>query len=173
MKTQAMGWLAAAVVAAGLNANYHQGGMRWAHHIADSVTHNTQAVVALATGHADRFLAETQVAKAQAETSSCPFHAAMARVQRRLARSQARFARFDDIMAREEGQAARIEARRARMEAQIAKIRIPAVAMPPVAVRTSKIEVCPRIRVNVPRIPSIKLPATPVIHIDVPDPGTL
>jgi len=174
MKTQAMGWLAAAVVAAGLNASYHQGGMQWAHHIADRVTHNTEAVIALATGHADRFLAEAELAKAQDETSSCPFRAVMARVQRRLARSQARFDRFDDrIEARKEAQAARIETQRALMEARITKIHIPAAAMPPVVVALPKMDVCPRIHVNIPQIPRIKVPAPPVIRIDLPDPGTV
>jgi hypothetical protein len=173
MKTQAMGWLAAAVVAAGLNANYHQGGMPWAHRIADRVTHNTEAVVALATGHADRFLAEAQLAKAQDKTS-CPFHTVMARMRSRLAHSQARFDSFDDrIEAREQAQAAHIAARRERLQAQITRIRIPAVAMPPVVVAIPKIDVCRRIHVNVPQIPRIKAPAAPVIHIDLPDPGTV
>jgi hypothetical protein len=116
MKTHAMGWLAAAVLAAGLNASYHQGDMRWAHLIAARVTHNTEAVIALATGHADQFLAEAQVVKTQDEVSSCRFQQAMARVQSRLDRSQARFERLGDAMtAREEAQAARIEARRAHI----------------------------------------------------------
>jgi len=180
MKTQAMGWLAAAVVAAGLNASYHQGGMEWAHQIADQVGHNTEAVIALATGRADRFLAEAQVAKAededQTEVSSCRLQTALARVQTRIARSEARFASLDDVMsAREQAQAARIDAQRARIEARVearvARIRIPAVAVNPVVVRVPQVDVCPRIRVNVPRLPVIRVPATPVIHIDVPGAG--
>jgi hypothetical protein len=174
MKTQAMGWLAAAVLAAGLNANYHQGGMPWAHRIANRVVHNSEAVLALATGHADQFLAEAQVVNAQDEVSSCRLQSALARVQSRIARSEARFDRFDDRMqAREESQAARIEAQRARIEAQIAKIRIPAVAMNPVVVRTPRVDVCPRIHVSVPRIPAIRIPATPVVHLNLSDAGTI
>jgi hypothetical protein len=60
MKTQAWGWLAAAVVAAGLNASYHDGGLQWAHRVTNRIEHRTAAVVALATGHADRFLAEAK-----------------------------------------------------------------------------------------------------------------
>ena len=173
MKTQAMGWLAAAVLAAGLNASYHQGDMRWAHRIAAQVTHNTEAVLALATGHADQFLAEAEVVKAQDEVSSCRFQQAMARIQSRLDRSQARFERLGDVMtAREEAQAARIEARRAHIEARLAEIRIPAVVMSPVVVPTPKIDVCPRIRVNVPQIPRIKIPAS-VLHFDLPSPGSV
>jgi len=183
MKAQALGWLAAAVVAAGLNATYHQGGMEWAHRIADRVGYNTEAVIALATGHADRFLAEAQVVKADDEVASCRFSAALARVQSGIARSQARFERlndrFDDAMtareaeqqARSEAQAARMEARRARLEARMARIRIPAVDISPVVVRVPKADVCPRIRVNVPRMPAIRVPEMPTIHIDVPGLG--
>jgi hypothetical protein len=137
MKTQAMGWLATAVVAAGLNASYHQGGMQWAHRVADQIEYRTGAVIALATGHAERFFAETQLAKAelvneqlvdekvqaQVEASSCPFERAMTRVQSRMAHSQARFEHFNDhfqaaMSAREAREQARMEERAARMEAQ-------------------------------------------------------
>lgn len=174
MKTQAMGWLAAAVVAAGLNASYHQGDMPWAHRIADRITHNTEAVIALATGNADRFLAEAEVVNAQDEVASCRFQQALARVQSRIEHSQARFDRFDDAMqAREEAQAARLEAQRVRIEARMARIRIPAVAVTPVVVRTPRIDACPRIHVNIPRIPRIRIPATPAIHVDIPSAGPL
>ena len=104
MKTQAWGWLAAAVVAAGLNASYHDGGLRWAHEITDQVKHNSTAVMALATGRADQFLAEANFASARKQTPSCPFTAALAeagtivvpnefeqRVEIMSAREQARF----------------------------------------------------------------------------------
>lgn len=172
MKTQAIGWLAAAVMAAGLNASYHQGGMQWAHRLAGSVTHNTEAVIALATGNADRFVAAAQAVHAQDEASSCRFQEAMVRIQSRIARSQGHFDRLNDEMqAREDAQAARIEARRARLEAQIARIRIPAVTVTPVVMRAPKIDICPRIRVNVPRMPRITIPAAPVVHLDLPDAG--
>lgn len=197
MKTQAFGWLAAAVIAAALNASYHQGGMEWAHRIADRIAHNTEAVLALATGNADRFLAEAQAVKAENfaadnlvaddvtqtedEVSTCRFHQALARVQSKLAHSQARFDRLNAAMAarqeqehaRMEAQAARIEAHRARLEAEFANIRIPAVAFNRVVVSTPKVDVCPRIRVNVPQIPAIKVPSVPVVHIDVGEAGTI
>jgi len=169
MKTQAMGWLAAAVVAAGLNASYHQGGMSWAHRIAARVMHNTEAVYLLATGHADQFLMEAQVVKAQHEVSSCRLQAMLARAEGRIAHSQARIDRLGERMeAREDARAARIEAQRARIAAQMAKIRIPAVAVTPVVLPTPQVDVCPRIRVNVTRLPRITNPPTPVILIDVP-----
>lgn len=61
MKTQAWGWLAAAALAAGLNASYHDGGMQWLHHAVDQVEHSSAAVLALADGHADQFLAEARL----------------------------------------------------------------------------------------------------------------
>jgi len=174
MKTQAMGWLVVAVVAAGLNASYHQGGMPWAHRIADRVGYKTGVVLALATGHADRLLADAQVAQAQDEVSSCRMHTALARVERRIERSQARFDHFDEVMAaREEIRSARIEAQRARIEAQIAKMRIPAVALNPVVVPTPRIEVCPRVHVRVPRVPVIKMPAMPDVHVDLSDASSI
>lgn len=172
MKTQALGWLAAAVVAAGFNASYHQGGMQWAHRVADRVMYKSEAVIALATGHADQFAAEAQVVEAQNEVSSCRLQAAVARVQSRIERSQARFDRFDDaVLAREQAQAARIDAQRARVEARMARIRIPAVAFSSVAIPAPRVDVCPRIRMNLPRIPAIPVPPVPAIHLDVPGAG--
>jgi hypothetical protein len=196
MKTQAMGWLAVAVVAAGMNASYHQGGMQWAHQIVDQVSYRTSAVIALATGHAEQFLAETQLAKAQVvneqiqaeqaqaqdEVSSCPFERSLMRVQNRIAHSQTRFERFGErfndrfqaaMSARAARQQALMEAQRDRIEAQVAKIRIPAVAFSSVTVPTPKVDVCPRFRVSVPRIPEIKVPSMPEIHIDVPGADTI
>ena len=114
--TQAWGWLAAGVLAAGLNASYHEGGLQWAHLIADRVEHNSAAVLALASGRANQFLAEARLLTARNETASCPL--ARARVQSMIAQSPS--GGFEVISAREEAQLARFEANRARMEAQIA-----------------------------------------------------
>jgi hypothetical protein len=65
MKTQAWGWLATAVVAAGLNASYHDGGLRWLHQAVDEMEHSSAAVVALAAGHTDQFLAEARLVSNQ------------------------------------------------------------------------------------------------------------
>ena len=45
MKSQAWGWLATAVLTAGLNSSYHNGGLRWIHEAADRVQHNTNAIL--------------------------------------------------------------------------------------------------------------------------------
>jgi hypothetical protein len=175
--TQAWGWLAAGVLAAGLNASYHDGGLEWAHRLADRIENNSAAVLALASGRADEFLTEARLLTAKDETASCPFATTMARIQARvqsrvetrIARSQAERGRFDAMSAREEAQLARLEANRARIEAQVeaqtARIRIPAAVFSPVLVRVSGSSVCPRVRVNVPRIPALKMPPLPEIHI--------
>src|SRR5262249_596274 len=121
MKTQAWGWLATAVLAAGLNSSYHNGGSEWAHQIAARVQHNTSAVLALATGNGDRFLAEGQLASARNSTS-CLVSAALAAVRRSIAPIHSEEERFDAMTAREEAALARLEANRARMEAQMARL---------------------------------------------------
>ena len=137
--TQAWGWLAAGVLAAGLNASYHQGGLQWAHLIADRAEHNTAAVLALASGRANQFLAEARLLTARDETASCP----LTRVQRMIVQSPTA---FEVISAREEGQLARFEANRARIETRIAArtahIRI--AAFSPITVKeVSAPVVCP------------------------------
>jgi hypothetical protein len=186
--TQAWGWLVAGVLAAGLNASYQDGGLQWAHQIADQVEHSSKTVLALASGHADQFLTEGQLVTDRDEPASCPLSTAWTRLQTRLARSESEFARVhrvsdrmsDRMSAREQVQLARLQANRdrmeARIEAQAARIRIPAVAFDsavvnpvivnPVIVRVPQVSVCPRIRVSVPRPPRLAVPAMPTIHID-------
>ena len=172
MKTQAWGWLVAGVLAAGLNASYHDGGLQWAHKVANRIEYSTSAVLALASGNADRFLSEARMVTNRNETASCRLSTALARVQTRLARTETGFAHFDGMTARQEAQLARLEANRDRMEAQIqaqtARSRIPAVAFNPVVVRVARVPqvpACPRIRVNIPRAPMVRIPA-PEIDVE-------
>ena len=186
MKTQAWGWLVAAVLAAGLNASYHDGRLEWAHRIASSVEHSSSAVLALASGHADRFLAEAQVLAARQGTASCPLSTALAWVQTRIAqtqtsiaRSRARADRFDadrlndsfEVMsAREEAEMARIEADGVRIEAEVSRMRVPDADFAPAMVSVRKVA-CPRVRFTMPAIPRIKMSAAPVIHVNAPSAG--
>lgn len=167
MKTQAWGWLATAVLAAGLNSSYHNGGMDWAHRVADRVQHNANAVLALATGNADRFLAEAQLASAQ-NSHSCPFSAALAAVRRSIAPVHSEQERFEAMSARQEAAMARLEARRARMEAQMARLNM--ANFNPVMVRAPRV-ICPRVRVSLPRMPVMRMPVTPVVHVEYSGPG--
>lgn len=169
--TQAWGWLAAGVLAAGLNATYHDGGLQRVHQIANRVENHTAAVVAYASGRADQFLAETRLLTTRDETVACP----LTRVRSMIAQSPEV---FDVMSAREEGQSARFEANRARMEARIAArtahFRIAPVAFAQVALRAIPAPVvCPRIRVNIPRLPMIKMPVMPEIHIESSSAGPI
>jgi len=173
MKTQAWGWLAAAVVAAGLNSSYHQGGMQWAHEIVDRVGHNTGAVLALATGRADQFLAEARMLNVDREAPQCPLASAMAEVQSSFDQPNSAIDRIEAMSAREQAQLARLEANRARMEAQIearlARVRFAEANFNPVVVQVPRIA-CPRVRVNIPRLPRLKVPA-PTVHVEYSGPG--
>ena len=157
MKRQAWGWLATAVLAAGLNAGYHDGGFQWVHRIVGRVRHSTSAVLALATGRADQFLAEARIIAAERHSSSCPLTEAAAEIQAALAPGQTNFAEFRQMTVRREAQLARIEARRARLEARLIRIRIPAIALNHIEAATPGVSLCPR-------LPMIKVPNPPVIH---------
>ncbi|MGA2412830.1 MAG: hypothetical protein ABSF59_00190 [Candidatus Sulfotelmatobacter sp.] len=142
--TEAWGWLVAGVLALGLNGMYHDGGAAcaarsWKRALAPIVS-RSGAVLALASGRADWFLAKANVAAAREETASCRLATAVARFQTKLARSQSGWARFEAVSARQEIQLARMEADRARIEAQAARVRFT-----PAAFETS---VCPRVKVR-------------------------
>ena len=187
MKTnQAWGWLVAGVLAAGLNATYHDGGLQWAHRIADRICDNSASVVGLASGSADRFLAEARLLTARNE-ASCPWATAVARVQSRINRSHGEFDRFEAMSAREEAQLARLganreaqmaklEANRARMEAQIAAhtahFRMATAAFAPLTFKAMPAPVvCPHVRVNIPKLPMVEMPAIPEIHVEMAGTG--
>ena len=186
MKTQAWGWLAAAVLAAGVNSSYHEGGMQWAHEIADRIEHNTGAVLALATGRADQFLAEARMLDVdraidtakEVEHSRCPFTAATEQVQTAFNQSQAEFDRFHALSDRQQAKLARLEANRARMEAhlqaRLARVRFADnnftftndTDFTPVVVQVPEIR-CQRVRVATPHIPSVRV-QIPRIHVPAP-----
>ena len=164
MKTQAWGWLATAVLAAGLNASYHDGGLQWAHQVADQVRYNSGAVLALAAGDANQFLHEARILTARNQASPCPFATALARVETSMAGSETELARFETMSAREEAALARMEASRARMEADVERIRIPAVAFNQSLMPSPRISLCPRVRIHVPRV---NVPAPPLVNVSV------
>jgi hypothetical protein len=183
MKTQAWGWLVAAALAAGLNASYHDGGLQWAHEVADRVEHSSAAVLALATGQAGRFLTEARLVTARNKTASCPLTASLGRVQTTIARADSGFAQFDRMTARQEAQLARLEANRDRMEALIqtrfnqqiaaqvdAQTARMHVAFNPVVVRVPRITV-PQIsvpQISIPRISVPQVSVCPRVHVSIP-----
>jgi len=147
--------------------------MQWAHEIVDRVGHNTGAVLALATGRADQFLAEARMLNVNRQEPQCPLAAAMAEVQSSLDQPNAAIDRLEAVSAREQARLARLEANRTRMEARIqarlARVQFADVNFNPVVVRVPKID-CPRVRVNIPRMPRINVPA-PAVHVDYSGPG--
>jgi hypothetical protein len=165
--TKAWGWLAAGVIAAGLNAAYHDGGLGWLHRVADRVC-NSAAVLGLASGRAEQFLAEARVLTARYEVESGRLASAVAQVESGIARSEAGYGRVEDMTAREEAGWARMEADRAEMESQFAtqaaQLRMVVSAVDSAHLNRTSVSVCPRVHVNVPRMPMIKIPA-PVNHI--------
>jgi hypothetical protein len=162
MKTQAWGWLAAGVLALGLNGIYQDGGAEWLHRNVDQViaqiADRSEGVLALAAGRADWFLAKANLAASRNEATSCRVANAVARVQSKMARSQERFADFEVMSAREEAALARLEANRERIEAQVARVQFSPAAFDGVKVQA----ICPRVRVHVPRV---RIPRIPAIHI--------
>lgn len=167
MKTQSWGWLAIAVLAAGLNSSYHNGGLQWAHEVADRVQHNSNAVLALATGRADQFLAEAQLASLH-NSPSCPLSSAVAAIRHSIAPVRTEQEQFEVMTARQERAVARMEANRARMEAQLARLNM--ANFNPVVVRMPG-TACSRINVRIPRmrqieLPVVRVPSTPMVHID-------
>jgi hypothetical protein len=168
---QAWGWLAAGVLAAGLNANYYDGGFQWAHRIADQVEQNSAAMLAQASGQADQLLAEARMLSARNQSAPCPLSATLARVQTQIARAQAGFDRFEAMSDRQQAQLATLEANRSRIKAEIAvnpvQVRMAMAAFAPVLLRSiPSPAVCPRVRVNIPQVPMMKLPPMPVVHIE-------
>jgi hypothetical protein len=168
MKTQAWGWLAAGVLALGLNGIYHDGGAAWAHRAVDQVIgrtgDRTEAVLALATGRTEWFAAKANLVAARNETASCRLAAAMARLQTKMARTQGGMARFEAMSAREEAQLARVEKNRARIEAQVARVRFTSAMFNPGEISV----ICPRVQVSVPRISVPRLPVVriPEMHVE-------
>jgi hypothetical protein len=166
--TQGWGWLAAGVLALGLNGIYHDGGAAWAHRIANRAVQQTRSMSALASVQGDRFLEQTNLAVARDETTSCRLATAMAWIQTKMARTQGGRARFEAMSARQEEALARMEANRARIEAQVARVRLAPVAFHSI---TSPVVACPRVRVNVPRVivprlPVVRVP-TPVVEVEM------
>ena len=165
--TQAWGWLAAGVLALGLNGFYQDGGAAWVHRALDQVSariiEHSGPVLALVSGHVEWFAAKSRATVARDETSSCRAAVAVARFQTRMARTHAGFSRFEAMSVREEAQLARLESRRAQLEAKLARVSVIPADFAPVNLAPA----CPRVRVEVPRVhveaPVFTLPEPPVV----------
>jgi hypothetical protein len=168
--TQAWGWLAAGVMALGLNGIYHDGGSEWARRMfapaIDRIEAQAGPLLALAEGRTDRFLAMTRVTIARNETASCRVGTAVARVQNKMARAS-RSNRFQTMTARQEAAVALMEADRAKIEAQMAKMQVRAFPATFVKVGSS----CPRVEVSAPEISIPQVPVVSASMVEVEMPG--
>jgi hypothetical protein len=193
MKTQAWGWLIAGIMALGLNGFYQDGGFAWAHRAVNEVERSTGAVLALAFGHAEQFLAEAQLMSAASKAPSCPWERRLDRVRTRIAQAQARleaqteaqtdqqFARFEVMSARRQAELARFQADRdrlqARIEAQQARWQATAdrfnsanfdpVGFESVEINPADLTDCGTIRVQIPHI-HVRVPRPPRMRVHVP-----
>jgi len=196
MKTQAWGWLTAGVLALGLNGFYQDGGFAWAHELVSKVEHSANAVVALASGHANDFLTEARFLTSYKQSPSCPLTTQLARVQTRMAvihdraQSGEGIARLEVMSARREAALARLQASREIMQAQIEAqrdrwqaaferanfkpVRFESMEINPVEFGSPD---CGAIRVQVPhvrvrtprvRVPQVEVPQVRIPRIDVP-----
>jgi hypothetical protein len=178
-KHQAWGWLAAGVLAAGLNASSFDGGLQRAHRIADHVVESSGAVLALFTGQTNQFLTQARLLAARDQTSMCSLTTMIARVKSavidQIASSQSNASpqgiEIAKLMAaRPDAQFPRTQTRRARMNEEIAArtahFRVMAAFAPVVLKPLPVPATCSRIRVSVPAIPVIRMPATPTLHLE-------
>jgi hypothetical protein len=164
MKTaQGWGWLVAGVLALGLNGFYQDGGAAWAHRVAERVADRSGVLADLTSGRVSEMLERVSLVAAREETASCRLATAMARFQTEMARTQTGLAHFEAMSGRQEAALARVEAQRARIEAQVARVRLA-----PMAFDAARIPVvaCPRVRVNVPKLPMVRN-AAPVMDVHV------
>lgn len=192
MKT-AWAWLAAGVVALGLNGFYQDGGAQWLHQRVGLAGHRTEAVLALATGHVDRFLAEARLVAAQQSSVRCPFAAMTAVAEpvhvyiRRIMSDSARadfdagcdrgLARVERARALDRArldlQLARMDAASARLQAQWGRSSASAMVLHPMVVRVPAVRLqdlpqtayCSRLNTKIPQVPALKIPAVPMVRI--------
>jgi hypothetical protein len=188
--TQAWGWLVAGVLAAGLNASYHDGNMEWAHRVADEVQDRSDVVLSQVSDRISEqgnlILARAEQLSGRTETASCRLSTTLEQVERNAARTDQAFARILVNTDRGNAQLARAGANReVRLALADAHVRMSAasfqamnfqgmnfqpmsfrsISFQPIVVRVPV--VCSRVRVSVPRvdIPRVSIPKIPMVRI--------
>jgi hypothetical protein len=180
--TQAWGWLAAGVLALGLNGVYQDGGVAWAHRVLNGTigrfAARSEAVLALATGRVDLFAEKASAPRI--ETASCRVASAFSRIQSKIHRARTQSHDFEVTTAAQDIAMAHLDAQRDRMEAQRDRIeaRVERVQFVPVALDNLRISVpaCARARVNLPRVnvPNSPMELTsPMVKLDMPGSGPI
>ena len=164
--TNAWGWLAAGVLALGVNGFLHDEGANLFRRAADGMVAQSEAVMALATGQADQFLAQAQVVAARNRAQRCPLDAAVARMRSRVA-ERAQFAQFESMRAQQESQMVWLDVQKNQMEAQMAQFQFDTADLNVPEVHV----ICPRMRVSIPQ-PKLRIPA-PVVHVRTERTGSI
>jgi hypothetical protein len=153
---QAWYWLAAGVLAMGLNSTIHNGDAHWAGRIADRVTNELE----LASGRADRLVEAAQKVVVREQTAACRVTTAWARFQTEIARKRIEFASAEANMARRQALMQRVEAGQeavmvaqrhsvqARLEFQNVRLRHETAMFTPANAARRISLVCPRVRVS-------------------------
>jgi hypothetical protein len=162
-------WLAAGVLALGLNGVYHDGGANCAREAVNRFLNRSEMYAELIPGRAQQvsqeMIGKLRLARAGNHASSCRLATATARQTRLanvvLARTQAK---FDRMQAMADQRTAALD----RVEAQVARLDFE----PAMVEATSVRGICPRARVAVPSIqvnvPAIRVPeiTVPAVHIN-------
>jgi len=164
--TNAWGWLAAGVLALGVNGFLHDEGANLVRRAADTVAARSEAVFALATGQADQFLTKARVVAARERAQRCPLDAAIAQMRSRMT-ERAPFVPLGSRTEMQESQMAWLDAQKVQMEAQMAQFQFDAADLKVPEVHV----VCPRMRVKVPR-PKLRIPA-PGVHVRTERTGSI
>jgi hypothetical protein len=164
--TQGWYWLAAGVLALGLNGVYHDGGAEWARQTMEWAVDRTVAVV---PERAQDFLQRVRLAVSRDavsrdnEKTSC-------RLSRTMARMQAQITRMDGMTARQNMRLARWNANRV-MEARVVnahfspacsrvRVEVPEVNVPEINIPRIEIPQIEIPRINIPRV------SVPAVHVD-------
>lgn len=164
---QGWNWIAAGVIALGVNGVYHDAGAEWARQFVN----RSAMVLALASGQGERFVASAQRLSAREEVSACRLQTMVARVRTKIARTQTGLDRLQAMSERQAADAVRLESSRDQLRIEAAKLPfLPVSFSPDIAgsfgpkqIRISAI--CPRVRVNIPRT-FVTVPA-PRVHVEV------
>ena len=159
--TQGWYWLAAGVLALGLNGVYHDGGSEWAHQVVDRAIDRT---VAMVPERAQELMQRVRMA-ADRENER-----ASSRWSQDMSHWQAQVTRVDSMRARQNVRLARMNVHHA-MNVQVAnahltqacshvQVEVPAVSIPEINI--------PRIDVPQINIPRVSIPAVHLESVSVP-----
>lgn len=158
-------------MALGLNGFYQDGGFVCAHRVASQLESRSAAVLALASGEAEQFVAEARRVASRDETTAADFVTPLARSEEKIARTESEFDHWEAASDRQQAQFVRLEARQERIRAIKARLtcrRIQTVEAEPAVFKFVRIQACPRVHVNIPRMPAVNVPRIDIPSVSIP-----